>query len=156
MCSKLPENFPPTFCLLDFLNDHWCPCFSINDWQNWKNSSKIYSLSKKKKSQYGSSFCPQLLATPLPLEEKLAKEVSRPRFTSCNQTEWDYWCCVNRDELLSAAACWPDSRGLSSPPPPAPFQSCGEACLALWNNGTKRPRRSSRNLFDRDCCCNEF
>lgn len=58
----------------------------------------------------------------------------------------------------SAAACWLDSRGLPpppSPPLPSPSQDYREACLAFWNNGTKRPPRGCRNLFDRDCCCNE-
>lgn len=116
---------------------------------SWKNSSKISSpcpgKKKKKKSQHGSGFLPQILATPLPLEEKTAKEARCPRLRSYNQTESDPWC-VNRD----ATACWPDSRGLSSRPT-SPLPGCGEACLARGNNGTKRPRRSCRNLFDRDC-----
>jgi hypothetical protein len=41
-------------------------------------------------------------------------------------------------------------------PPHCPLPGLwGEACLALWNNGTKGPPWSCRNLFDRDYCCNE-
>ena len=91
---------------------------------------------------------------PQPLEKKIAKKPVAQGLQAIIKQNWIPGVVWTEVKWPLAAACWRDSRGLSSPPP-APSQDCGEACLALWNNGTKRPPRSCRNLFDRDCCCNE-
>ena len=91
---------------------------------------------------------------PQPLEKKIAKKPVAQGLQAIIKQNGIPGVVWTEMKWPSAAACWRDSRGLPSPPP-AHSQDCGEACLALWNNGTKRPRRSCRNLFDRDCCCNE-
>lgn len=94
---------------------------------------------KKKKGQFGSSFFPQILATPLPLEEKIAKEASCPRFTSCNQRESDPWCCVNREDIAISSSPLARLQGTFLPPPTCPLPGVWGGLSGSWNNGTKRP-----------------
>lgn len=69
----------------------------------------------KKKYQYVSSFFAQFWLPPAPGED--SKEASCSRFTSYNQTEWDPWCCVNRDEMAISSSLMPPRGSLPQPLP---------------------------------------
>lgn len=92
-------------------------------------------MVSKKKYQYVSSFFPHSwLPPPAPGEEN-SKEASCPRFTSYNQTEWDPWCCVNRDEMAISSSLLARFQGASFPPLPPPRIVGRPVWLSLeqWN-----------------------
>ena len=88
----------------------------------------------QKKYQYDSSFFPQFWLPPASGEEN-SKEASCPRFTSYNQTEWDPWCCVNRDEMAISSSLLARLQGASFPTPcPLPGLWGGlSGSLEQWN-----------------------
>lgn len=104
----------PFFSLI-LWNVHRCPSFPITDLQIWENSSRKPNLCPKKKYQYVSSFFAQFWLPPAPGED--SKEASCSRFTSYNQTEWDPWCCVNRDEMAISSSLMPPRGSLPQPLP---------------------------------------